>query len=176
MGKIGKIDRVGETMINSDGIKMTIIEYRSGNDMDIEFEEGTIKCHVKYCNFRKGYVKTPQEVKDNIAEKKFELEERKRKKEQAQEKRRKKLIGTKYYVESQHSKKKDSDISKEQLEVCNWLLGSMSHGVVIIGKFERAENGEITCIGKCTRCNTIMRYDLAKMASRECRCKVCNRD
>lgn len=52
-----KIDRVGEVAINNQGLKMEIIGYRSGKDLDIEFEDGVIVKGSNYSNFKKGSVK-----------------------------------------------------------------------------------------------------------------------
>lgn len=50
-------NRVGEQAINNSGIAMTIIEYRSCNDIDVQFEDGTIRRNVSYDRFKKGTIK-----------------------------------------------------------------------------------------------------------------------
>lgn len=49
-------DRTGETNIAKCGLKMTIIVYRNGDDIDVQFENGIIVKHRNYCNFRKGKI------------------------------------------------------------------------------------------------------------------------
>jgi len=51
--------RIGETVIATNGQKMTIIAYREANDIDIQFEDGTIVEHKSYRAFNKGYIKHP---------------------------------------------------------------------------------------------------------------------
>ena len=41
-------DRVGESTINNQGLKMTIIKYNKSNDIDVEFEDGYISRNKKY--------------------------------------------------------------------------------------------------------------------------------
>lgn len=48
--------RVGETNIARNGLKMTIIAYRSCTDIDVEFEDGVIT-NTSYKMFKDGYVK-----------------------------------------------------------------------------------------------------------------------
>ena len=59
--KNGKIKnpnyRLGETNINYQGMKMTIIGYRSSNDIDIQFDDGTIVYNNNYGNFKNGRIK-----------------------------------------------------------------------------------------------------------------------
>lgn len=50
-------DRIGETKLNSDGLKMTIVEYNNANDLDVKFEDGYIARHKTYVNFNKGAIK-----------------------------------------------------------------------------------------------------------------------
>ena len=51
------INRLGETNINSQGLKMTIIRYSGSADIDVQFEDGTIVEHKTYGNFKKGSIK-----------------------------------------------------------------------------------------------------------------------
>ena len=53
--------RVGETAVNKGGYKMTIVAYRRNNDVDVEFEDGTVARHRCYRNFKKGSIKKPVE-------------------------------------------------------------------------------------------------------------------
>lgn len=55
--------RKGETAYNSDGLKMTCIEYRLANDIDIQFEDGTILRHKDYYTFKNGNYRNPNYIK-----------------------------------------------------------------------------------------------------------------
>ncbi len=59
------INKVGETNINSQGEKMTIIAYRCYEDIDIQFEDGTVVYHRTYGNFKSGLIKHP--IKNSFA-------------------------------------------------------------------------------------------------------------
>lgn len=52
MSKNLREERIGETSINNQGLKMTIIDYRDNTDIDIIFEDGTILKHKKYSKFK----------------------------------------------------------------------------------------------------------------------------
>ena len=52
-----KINRVGETAVASNGMLMTIIAYRNTNDIDIQFEDGTILYHKQYNSFSRGQIR-----------------------------------------------------------------------------------------------------------------------
>lgn len=52
-------NRVGEENINNKGFKMTIINYINNNNIDIQFEDGTIVYNKKYCHFKNGKIKHP---------------------------------------------------------------------------------------------------------------------
>lgn len=54
------VDRTGETIIAHNGMKMTIIAYRSNSDIDVQFEDGTITCNKSYQSFKKGQIPNPQ--------------------------------------------------------------------------------------------------------------------
>ena len=54
-----KIDRTGETRVNNDGEKMVIIKYGHWDDIDIQFEDGTIVEHREYGAFKAGRIKNP---------------------------------------------------------------------------------------------------------------------
>lgn len=52
-------NKVGEESTASNGQVMTIIKYRKSNDIDVQFEDGTIITGIKYDLFLKGLVKNP---------------------------------------------------------------------------------------------------------------------
>ena len=54
-----KDDRLNETRINNNGERMTIVRYGGKNDIDVQFQDGTIVEHRKYCAFKIGNVKNP---------------------------------------------------------------------------------------------------------------------
>lgn len=54
-----RLKRIGESIIAKNGQRMTIIAYRTKNDIDIEFEDGTIVEHKRYGSFKKGQVFNP---------------------------------------------------------------------------------------------------------------------
>lgn len=58
-GNVAK-ERVGQTSRNKDGELMTLIAYRGFNDVDIQFEDGTIVEHRVYKSFRNGAVLKPK--------------------------------------------------------------------------------------------------------------------
>ena len=49
-----------ETYMMNCGMKATIIAYRRSNNIDIEFEDGTVVMHTKLDSFRKGHVAHPK--------------------------------------------------------------------------------------------------------------------
>lgn len=61
-----------ETATAINGLKMTIIAYRSPSDIDIEFEDGVVVQHRSYSTFRNGCIKhpkiNPQTMKSRIGE------------------------------------------------------------------------------------------------------------
>lgn len=66
-------DRTGETGIAHNGMKMSIIAYRSNSDIDIQFEDGVIVYNRSYQAFKKGQVPNPKlssqtAVKDRVGE------------------------------------------------------------------------------------------------------------
>lgn len=67
-----KFVRIGETSVNSDGLTMTIIDYRKTNDIDIQFDDGTILYHKTYDSFKNGKCKNPNYVKTKIEKPKKE--------------------------------------------------------------------------------------------------------
>ena len=67
-GKIGYPNfylknRVGLSIINKEGHRMTIIEYRGSSDIDVQFEDGTIVKNKKYCNFCNGAITKQKPLK-----------------------------------------------------------------------------------------------------------------
>ena len=60
-------NRLNETTTAKNGIKMTIIAYRSSSDIDIQFEDGTIIKHKQYCMFKVGNIANPNiKTKDKL--------------------------------------------------------------------------------------------------------------
>ena len=60
-------NRIGETNINNQGLKMTIIEYRNAKDINVQFEDETIIEHKEYHNFLIGNIVNPNEYLDGIS-------------------------------------------------------------------------------------------------------------
>lgn len=54
-----KYNRLNETVVAKNGMKMTIITYRNYNDIDVQFEDGTIVYHKQYCSFLRGSIGYP---------------------------------------------------------------------------------------------------------------------
>lgn len=54
-----KENRVGETIVNKQGEKLTIIQYFNTLNMNVQFEDGTIKYGVTYNVFKKRAVSKP---------------------------------------------------------------------------------------------------------------------
>lgn len=53
------IGRVGESKMANNGQKMTIIEYRNSEDIDVCFEDGTVVSKKNYSNFKRGLIANP---------------------------------------------------------------------------------------------------------------------
>ena len=51
--------RIGEESISTKGMKMKIISYRGYNDVDVQFEDGTIVYNRTYYDFQKGSISNP---------------------------------------------------------------------------------------------------------------------
>lgn len=62
-----KLNRVGEINYNKQGEKMTIIRYRISNDIDIQFEDGSIVYNKCYGHFKKGLIKHPIRYEESFA-------------------------------------------------------------------------------------------------------------
>ena len=60
-------NRIGEIKINNQGLKMTIINYRDCNDIDVQFEDGTIVENRAYGSFLKGAIANPNVLLDGIS-------------------------------------------------------------------------------------------------------------
>ena len=57
---MSKINKIGETNINTYGTEMKIIAYRKTSDIDVEFQdEHHYVKNTTYSNFIKGWVKNP---------------------------------------------------------------------------------------------------------------------
>lgn len=52
--------RTQETNIAKNGMKMTLIKYRNSQDIDVQFEDGTIVKHKAYKNFKNAEIKNPK--------------------------------------------------------------------------------------------------------------------
>ena len=61
-------NRLGESNIANNGQTMTIIEYRKYNDIDIQFEDGTIVKHKSYSKFKEGKIKNPNYIQNRLGE------------------------------------------------------------------------------------------------------------
>lgn len=48
--------RIGETRTMHNGMEATIIAYRKSYDMDVQFEDGTVREHVAYHTFKNGHI------------------------------------------------------------------------------------------------------------------------
>ena len=54
-----KLNREGETKLNNNGYKMTIINYRNCEDIDVQFDNGVILYNRQYTHFKAGYITNP---------------------------------------------------------------------------------------------------------------------
>lgn len=54
-----KKDRLNETRVNNNGEEMRIIRYGNCEDIDVQFEDGTIVEHKQYCHFKVGSIRNP---------------------------------------------------------------------------------------------------------------------
>lgn len=53
------IDRTGETLTMSNGLKATIIRYNNCDDISIQFENGQIVKKTRYVKFKRGFISCP---------------------------------------------------------------------------------------------------------------------
>ena len=51
-----KTERIGETRVMNCGMEATIIAYRKYIDIDVKFEDGTVRYNVSYHAFNRGCV------------------------------------------------------------------------------------------------------------------------
>lgn len=58
--------RLRESRIMNNGIRATIIDYRSSQDITVQFEDGSIRDGISYGSFKRGCVATPNQTIDNI--------------------------------------------------------------------------------------------------------------
>lgn len=54
-----KIDRTGETGIANNGMRMVIKVYRNADDIDVQFEDGTVVEHKSHSKFKHGAIAHP---------------------------------------------------------------------------------------------------------------------
>ena len=66
-----KIDRTGETETNNQGLKMTIVAYKSARDIDVRFEDGLVIPNKTYCAFRRREIRHPGVGKNRISGQKY---------------------------------------------------------------------------------------------------------
>lgn len=67
-----KEERIGETRRMKNGLLFSITAYRNCLDMDGVFENGVIREHVSYANFKKGYISLEKKKQDLSEERKGE--------------------------------------------------------------------------------------------------------
>lgn len=58
--------RLGEISTTNTGEKMTIIAYRGCDNIDIQFEDGTIVTNKEYYRFKQGSIKNPNHTNFNV--------------------------------------------------------------------------------------------------------------
>lgn len=56
-GSLGKLNKIGEIRLMNNGQYAEIIEYRSSEDIDVKFDDGTIAYNKRYPAFKKGNIK-----------------------------------------------------------------------------------------------------------------------
>ena len=56
-------DRIGKTNRMHNGMLATIIEYRKSTDIDVQFEDGAIRKHCRYQEFKHGYISHPNNTR-----------------------------------------------------------------------------------------------------------------
>lgn len=159
MGK--KIDRIGETNINNQGLEMKIIEYRRNNDIDVEFlNDGYIKENVQYHSFKNGNIKNPNFKNSKLIDRTGEINYNK--------------FGSKMVI-VKYKRNDDIDVYFEEYNwiaknryyqnfkigniTCPYEKSILGVGYLGEGKYEVSENSKLT---KCYRTwyNMLMRcYD-----------------
>ena len=53
------LQRTGETRLMKNNFLATIVAYRSATDIDVQFEDGNVREHIDYADFKIGHVKHP---------------------------------------------------------------------------------------------------------------------
>lgn len=62
-------NKIGESIIANNGLKMTIIAYRGVKDIDVQFEDGTIVYNKAYSNFKNREIAKPEDtIFDRVGE------------------------------------------------------------------------------------------------------------
>lgn len=61
------LNREGETVKNTEGIRMTIIKYRGAHDIDVLFENNIVVRHKNYNHFKNGRIKCPNKFENGIS-------------------------------------------------------------------------------------------------------------
>ena len=61
-------ERIGESKVANNGLLMSIIGYRNANDIDVQFEDGTIVHNKQYSQFAIGAIKNPNSSKKHVGE------------------------------------------------------------------------------------------------------------
>ena len=51
------MNRINKTQKMKNGMKATIIAYRKSDDIDVQFEDGTIVKHKSYQHFTQGHIR-----------------------------------------------------------------------------------------------------------------------
>lgn len=59
-------NRIGETKISTKGQKMTIIDYRNAQNIDVQFEDGTIVKNKALKDFKTGNIRNPNYLKSHF--------------------------------------------------------------------------------------------------------------
>ena len=59
-------DHSGEVNYNTVGLRMLLINYRNYNDIDVQFDDGTIIEHRSYQHFKTGCIENPKNSKRDI--------------------------------------------------------------------------------------------------------------
>ena len=59
---------IGQKHKNSDGQLMTIISYRTADDIDVEFTDGTVVGHRQIVDFKRGNIKNPNFYQDRVGQ------------------------------------------------------------------------------------------------------------
>ena len=54
--RLNESNRLGEERVMNCGLKAKIIRYKNSQDIDVEFEDGTVRLHCTYSAFRNGSI------------------------------------------------------------------------------------------------------------------------